>query len=319
MVRGLAREFVHDGLARRYELDRSQEDELAEMIGRRLMEAVHEVDSPETQAIAERVLGNCFRMILDSEQRHRQFVSPEVGQALARDVVPFLPNLRELVRKVGQDVRPMLPMKQQLRLAADLMAVKTALDGFEATMQRWEKGDVDPGEDPFDPDEDLVQTGPDGESEQLKKARQSSVRQDQLENLKSQWQKYADQAAAFYGFDEAQKSTARSIVREAVTRADTILNGPAFQEKDVGMRMWWRLWNSLGSEFRGDHPVRHLLIQQFFGLQKPLVSLGDEFKERIDRIARQDQQRAAEQRIAARLAELGVPPAEAADGLSAGR
>lgn len=316
MARGMAREFVHDELIRRYEIDAAREEELRELVARRIMEAAHEVDTPEHQAAAQRLLGNFFELVLESERTHRRLnPSPELARALGQDLLPLLPNVQELVRKVGQDVRPMMSMKQQLRLAADLMAVKTAMDGFEATMRRWADGQLRPGDDPFDDDgHEAVQVGADGVSEEVRRARESSGGEDRLSRLTNMWEQYVKTASEFYGFDEAQRATAESIVRETVTRASAVLNGTEFLAHDADNRFWLRFWRELGPEFRGDQPVMYLLLRQNSSLQDPLNALTDEFKQRVDRIARQDQQRAAEQRIEEILAQAGYrPPAEAGE------
>jgi hypothetical protein len=306
MARGLAREFVHHEVIRRYEVDSSKEDEMTELVARRIMEAMHEIDTPQTQETAERMAGNFFRLIAESQRLHRKHMPPELAEALARDLLPLMPNVRELVRNVGQDVRPMLPMKQQLRLAADLMAVKTAMDGFEATMQRWSRGDVAPGEDPFEfDDRDEPRLGPEGVSEQLKRAREASVRQDPMTALKSHWERYINSARETYGFDESQMATARSILREAETRAAAVVNREEYQAQRNSVRMWHWFWESLGREYRSEGPVKYLLLRRVVQLHEPIANITEELEQRVDRIAREEQRRAAEERMHARLAELG--------------
>lgn len=314
MARGMAREFVHDELIRRYEIDASHEEELRELVARRIMESAHEVDTPESQAALQRLMANFFNMVLESERTHRGLnASPEVAKPLGQDLLPLLPHARELVRKVGQDVRPMMSMKQQLRLAADLMAAKTVLDGFEETMKRWAAGDVRPGDDPFDDDgHERVQLNAEGVSEQVRQAREQSANEDRLNRLQSAWEQYVNNAAEFYGFDEAQRATADSIVRETVTRAAAAVGDSEQQALEAGHRFWLRFWRELGPEFRGEQPVLYLLLRRSGKMHEPFNKLTDELKQRVDRIARQDQLRAAEQRMNERLAKSGYRPPEPA-------
>lgn len=313
IARGMARTLVHEELIRRYEIDAAHEDEITELLARRFMEAAHEIDTPETQAVLHRVGGNFFRMVVESHRKHQRIASSELGEPIARDLLPLMPNARELVRKVGQDIRPMLPMKQQLRLAADLMAVNTAMDGFEATMQRWSKGEINPDDDPFHPDDDLVQLGPDGVSQQVTQARERSAHEDRLPRLTNVWEEYVKQAVQLYGFDESQKATAESVVRETIAKATAVLNDSEFRTQDDENRFWLRFSRSLGPENRGDQPLMYLLLRQASLLQGPLNQMTDELKERVDRIARQDQQRAAGELMQAKLAELGYEPPEQTD------
>jgi hypothetical protein len=313
MARGIAREFVRNEVIRRYEVDSDREDEIAELVARRMMEALHEIDTPQTQAAVERLTGNFFRMAIESQRMGmgRLHTPPEVGKALARDVLPLMPNIHELVRKVGKDIRPMLPLKQQLRLAADLMTVKTAMDGFETTMQRWSRGEVNPGEDPFGGnDHQEPDLGPEGVSEHLKQAREASLQGDRLGAFEHSWERYVLSAGEFYGFDESQMATARSVVRETVARAKVVLEKTEFKVENESLHLWNRLLESLGREYQGDVPVRFMLIRRVLEVNEPLTKLNDEMRQRVDRIAREEQRRAAEERMRLQLMELGFEQTE---------
>ena len=119
MARGLAREAIRNELSDRYEISPERQDEVIEMVARRMMEAVHALDNAETQIVAER-LAKTGLQIIAREKHSERGISTEHAQMLATDLLPLVPRWRELMRNIGQDLRPMLTMKHQLRLAADL-------------------------------------------------------------------------------------------------------------------------------------------------------------------------------------------------------
>jgi len=309
MARGLAREFVRDELVRGYELDPAREQEAIETVSRRMMEALHSVDTDANQVVAERLVTTFLQAIQEGKRvGHRPLFSPDLATAFGRDMQPFLPAVRTLVRDVAQDVRPMLSMKQQLRFAGELMAVHAALDGFETAMQRWVRGGAAPGEDPFRPDRQ-PKLGPDGASDELRSARKKAGADNRVDSLCSEWDEYVKDAGRFYGFDEAQSATASSVLREIKQRAEALGQNDGLNARRHRYVFWDTLWRSLGPEFRGpNHPVHHLLTQAARSLQDALGVLDEELKQRIDRIPRDPQRRRAEEEMHTKLAKFGLHP-----------
>lgn len=274
------------------------------------MQTFHELDSEESRAAVEQVFSSVLETIIDANENrsHRSGMPPDLGMAIGRNIGPMVPAFRDLVRNVGQDIRPMLPMKQQLKLAADLMAVKTGLDSFEQVLERWSAGDVRPTEDPFNPERNKVTLDEQGQSRQLREARlaRAAAVKKLTDNARSKWEEYIKEATEFYGFDESQIATAESILREMVGRLETVTQAEMWHQRYEQNDLWRRMLGRFNRRWDEDQPIHHLVMREYEELLDPIVALGSEFKERIEQIPRDDQRRAGRRSIEAALAEKGV-------------
>ncbi len=312
IARGMAREFVRDEFVRRFQMDRSHEAEAIELVARRMMAAAHAIDTDEGQATAERLLTTVMGAVENAESRgrHSPTFTPEQSKSFANDVQKFMPAVRTLVRDVAQDVRPMLPMAQQLRFAGELMVVQTLMDGFESTMQRWSAGGAADEENPFEPDAQQLELGPDGASDRLRDARKYAAGQDPCALRMAEWEEYLSDARAYYGLDDTQMATAQSILREVTARAEAITQNGQLAKQWHGYMLWEHLCGSLGAAYRGyDHPLRYLMARGEKPQRQAVDALDDEFKSRIERIPRDEQRRAADQSMEAQLVKAGLEPA----------
>src|SRR5690606_5642946 len=126
------------------------------------------------------------------------------------------------------DIRPKLPLKQQLKLMADLAIAGTSINALEQNLQRWERGEAQPFEDPFRSPE-AVQREPDGTSAELKRARKYAA--DSLETGWSGWQKYVEDAKKLYDLDPSQAAMADSLLREYTERAAALAKDPTWRDR----------------------------------------------------------------------------------------
>jgi hypothetical protein len=301
MARGMSSEVVEHVFVRRYELPEDQADEVKEIVARRLMEAVH-AHEEQGQPFAEMVLAE----ILELEASHRSgrgsaAPTSEFGRRVGKEILPFIPAARELIQDVVKETRPLLPMKGQLKMGADLLAVDTTMDVFEKNMQKWAEGDVDLSHDPFH-EPRKIELNEAGESEDLVRAREQA-RLVTEELVTKGWDKYVEDAKAYYGFDESQAASADSILREFTERAERLARDEQRQQRAYHVallqHMIWRV-------DRGpSRPLRELLDKAYLETQAPLEQLGDELKDRIDNLATHTQRQTAEATIAAALAEKG--------------
>ncbi|MCP4249540.1 MAG: hypothetical protein GY778_21065, partial [bacterium] len=124
MARGVAKLYTKEVLKKRYELSDERMDEAVDVIARRLMTAVHGSEK-EALAVVEFYMTEGLEMAADMREGKKELhgIPPDLAQGVAKRITPTLPAVRELIKNVGQDIRPMLPMKQQFKLATDLMAV----------------------------------------------------------------------------------------------------------------------------------------------------------------------------------------------------
>jgi hypothetical protein len=315
IARGMAGVFVKEALVRELEMDKSRQDEFTDLIARRIMSAAHAVDTEEGQATGERMAATLLDAFVNGD--HRPEFTPEQAKVFGRDMMSVMPHVRKLVREVAQDVRPALGLKQQLKFAGELMAVNAAMDGFEGAMTRWSKGELVPGEDPFDPAPTDVPLDEQGASNDLKQARESARNDGEVKRSVSEWETYVKEAKAFYGFDQAQSATADSVLREIKLRGEELTRSPEFKQRRQLYAMWGQLVWSLGSEYRGDEgPFVHMLNRANLSDQRAINSLTDELRQRIERIPRQEQHRSADRRIEEEFARL-IPASAPAPGGSA--
>lgn len=295
MARSLARLFTEEVAVKRYNLDAARLDEATETVARRLMSMAHKLDEARYHEQMERFVAEFMHAQLeDMGEGGGGIIKPEVAKAISEAARPFTPLLREMFQGVAKDIRPMLPAKDQLTFAGDLLAVTTGLDIFEKTMQRWEKGEVKPYENPFAADNDEIKRDSSGQSERYLSAKQAAQRE--VENAESnQWRRYVEEAKKFYGLDEAQSNTADSVLRECLERAQTLTQDGQWREKVFRNRVWsTMLWDL----YRGpNHPLRTYLENTHEVMLEPIRAIGEDLKRRIDAIPTQAQRRAADERI----------------------
>jgi len=303
MARAMARFYVDQVIVTRYQLDESKVDEASEAVARRLMEMAHALDGTEYNESLERMVTDIFEAQLEPEDRtDRRGPRPALGMAMAKGILPALPAVRDLVKGVGQDIRPMLSAGQQLNFGKDLMLAGTALDTFEKSMERWEKGEMRPGENPFREDDGTIEKDQDGHSRAYNNAERMAERAVE-KGPWSRWEKYVESAKTVYGFDNAQAATADSILRECLDRVEAATQQDRWRKQAHRNRVWFHmLWHlGIGSA----HPLRHHLKAEYARICDPVEQISEDLKRRIDEIPTRVQRQAAEQRMLAALAEQG--------------
>lgn len=303
MARAMARLFTEEVAAKRYNLDAGKVDEATENVARRIMGMAHKLDQAGYHERMEHLVAEFIRgQIEERGEGDQGILKPEVAKAISEASKQFMPALREMVQGVSKDIRPMLATKDQLTFAGDLMAMSTGMDIFEKSMQRWEKGDVKPYENPFTDEEKEVKKDGSGQSERYNNAKQAAQRE--IDNAESnQWKRYVEEAKKFYGFDEAQSNTADSVLRESLERAQAITQDGQWREKMFRNRVWsTMLWELRTGP---NHPLRVHLDNTHDAMFQPIRAIGDDLKGRIDAIPTQAQRAAADDRVMKLLAAQG--------------
>lgn len=308
MARGIGRMYAEEVLKTRYEMEDEQLDTAADLIANRLMEMVHQHEE-QLQGLSEYYMTEAMELMADAREGKRELhgVPTMFAQGFAKHAGPMLPGVRDLIKNVGQDIRPLLPMKQQLKLGADLMMVHKGVDAFEETMKRWSEGDVDPFDNPFDSGEEEVELDENGESKELKQARERAEKvldpAGALEQATKEWERYVTKAKELYGFDETQSALADSILRETKERAELTVNDPGWRDRAYRNRLWHHMSHALPGRWQS--PLRNHLEEGYEELNAPIEELGEDLMRRVDKIPTTDQRALADERIAAILAERG--------------
>lgn len=315
MVRMVSNTFAREMLTRRYELEASQTEQAGEAVARRVMSAAH-AHGEQAQALLEMFITE----VVEDDARTREpghrgedtFMTPEFCRRLGEQVVPLIPTLREIVRDVGQDLRPMLPLKQQLKLAADLAMANTVLGAFEHNMQRWARGEALPGEDPFSDDSGASARDADGASKALQQARKSAENElDKEARTKTLWESYLAQTKTFYALDPGQCATADSVYREFMGRLQTQLADPQWSREMYRTRLWLSLSQGVGLAWHT--PLRQMLDRKYQAMMDPINEMGNEFRIRLDQIPTTAQRATAETRMEQALAAHGFESSSPAE------
>ena len=302
LARILAQQFTKNALIKHYQMDEAKSDEVNELVTRRMMQAAHALDG-QGQEFLERLIEE--QLVYQKEQGGGGFMPPSFGQEFAKRLVPMMPAIRDVVRGVGQDIRPMLPFKKQLTLARDLMGVNTMLDAFEERMTKWANGEEEALGDPFRTrrPEDKVKLDENGESTALKRSRKTA--EEQLEKSRfREWKKYVQQAKQFYQFDDAQAATADSILREYLERAQSIIQDQAWRTRVYQNRVWSTML--LQKPNGRNHPLQAILLNELIETNAPLRELENQLKARIETIPTHAQRKAADDRLNTWLADKGL-------------
>lgn len=297
MARAFAGVYAKQMLKQRYQLPDDKVADAEEKIARRLMQMAHKIDEPGRDLI-ERFVEEQLTYQSEGSGGGR-FMPPGFGKEFADRVLPILPEVRELARGVSQDIRPMLGMKQQLKLAGDLMAFKTAVDGFESTLKKWSTGEVTDYRDPFRPQQE-VKKDERGETERLKGARKSAEREADNGRAKA-WERYFKRFKEFYGLDATQAATGESILREFTQREERLRADPGWRDEIYRAQLWSNL--SWELEAAWAHPARALLEDQSVEVRASWNELEEGFKARLESIPTTAQRRAAEEKVAGLLRE----------------
>lgn len=302
MARSLARVYAEDVAVQRYNLKPERVEELSEQVAYRLMTLAHQLDGRGYHEVLERMVTRMIEAEIEGEgMSGPPGINPKTGQAMGEAMGPIVPLLREAFNAIGQDVRPMLETRQQLKLGGDLMALNTGLDVFERTMERWSRGEVRPFEDPFRDDQDLK---PDqqGRSQAYTSARNMAER-DVDQGGWAGWARYVEDAKKFYALDESQSSTADSILRECMERVETLTKAGDWRESALRNRVWFHMLYHL--HIGAAHPLRHMVEREFARMSDPIETIEMDLKRRIDGIPTYAQRQAAERRILGMLEDKG--------------
>lgn len=288
----------------RYELPEEQYDEAANAVAGRLMEWAHQFDTPEYRDNVENMLAEMLDIMADySGPGRRPGMMVDLARSFARNVRPGLAPFQETVNRMARDIRPMLPMKQQLRLAADLTTFGAAFDAFEERVKQWENGDVDPTQNPFQPADEQIRLNEQGISNKLEQARRRADRMME-QGPHTQWGSYLKRAIAYYELDEAQQASAHALLRDYEQRAAAIMRNEQHLERKQRLLLWRTFWAPMTQG--NEDTVSLLIAERLDEVDAPLRQLDAEFKRRVDEIPTDAQRQAARQHAWELLAENGL-------------
>jgi hypothetical protein len=302
MARAFAGLYTREVLKERYQMPEDKTEQAREMVARRFMQLAHNIDEPGRELI-ERFAEEQLTFQAAGKGNEGRFMPPAFGKEFADRLLPIMPEIRDMMRGVSQDVRPMLPFKQQLKMAGDMMAVKTGIDGFEETMKKWSSGEITDYKDPFNRRREQPKKDDQGQTERLKGARNAA--QNQADKGRAeQWGKYLEKFKELYGLDAAQVSTAESTLREYTEREERLRSDTVWRDRIYQSQLWTNMCWEL--EEAWNHPAKWLIEDEQAQARESWNDLEEQFKARLESIPTSAQRRAAEQRVTALLKEKGL-------------
>lgn len=306
MARGIARELTKQ-FVRRYELDEAKADQATELMARRFMQFAHQ-NEDGGQELIEFFIGEMTNRVAENRGNGGGGLPREVMQGLGTRLVPAMPAIREAANGVMQDVRPLLPFKQQIKFTGEVAMVNVALDAFEKNMKQWSEGNADPFSDPFRSDEADLRRDENGETRAMRNARISAEAQSKQMPW-SDWAAYVEEAKEYYQLDPTQAASVDSLLRDYQARAQNAVGGETAWQQRVYRN---RLLSSMATSLRGrwNNPLRVLLDREQQRMTEVIETLGTEMKTRIEQVPTQAQRDAAEHRMVIALKERGLYLAE---------
>jgi hypothetical protein len=301
MATAIGRTFVREVLIDRYEMDESKAEQATEILARRFMEFAHQHEDAG-QELLENLIVQGLEMDTTNRRDGFQGMSLGLARELAARMPALMPAIREAMNGAAGDVRPLLPLKGQLRLTGELALANLAADAFEKNLARWSKGEVQPFADPFVESQPRAKKAEDGETRVLKDAREAAERSS---HLPVKWmESYLEDGKKYYQLDPSQSAAGESLVREYVERIRAAVGGEEEWRREVSGD---RFWMTIAMEMPGNwnNPLSARLWERFWNKLMLARELHFEFAARVEEIATQAQREAAEKRVQAALKEKG--------------
>jgi len=299
----------------------------------REMKPRYDLSDDQVKGVQDVISHQMMRLVRDNEKTGRDMIEfmvettianggsfpKEAAVKFAKMSKPIVPALRKFFKNSAAEIGKKLTIKQRLKLTGDMAAATAGLAVFENRMKRWKKGKVGDYANPFyDSDDNAPPDDEDGpvdpnESPEHKKARRRVERYtlDYQLNVDDRWDDYVDQAIAYYQFDEAQKASARAILKDCKTRAKMIKTPQlrhAIKENLILQNMAYTVAKNKDSRLKDFNrgPWMYHLYSSYEKLKKPLSELTKELKRRIDGLPTTQQRAAAREAARKAFAEKGV-------------
>jgi len=299
----VAKSIAHqyrESLKQRYELSDQQADHIESALARRLL-----AEAPHHKELIQTLMNATVVSMLT---RQGQW-SPDVAKDFGRRIQPQLPAMRKALGYFVDDIRGELTAGQKLRFAADFAAFSVGYASFEQRMKKWSDGKVgdNPGLFWEDQSEELPTTRPDGtvESKEMAAARRDAAQMVKWQLCRTDfWKTYADNAAAYYRFTDAQKSAAQAILKECLERAKPFQTAERTRELEQN-DLVQQLTYTTDDPTIQNGPFMTSLRDRSAELARPLDNLDAEFKLRIRELAFAEQIAAAENRAYEKLEKKG--------------
>lgn len=303
-----ARMWVRNEMGQWVDLSERQEAELGQRIARRVMTIAHEHSEQGREFIEfmlERQLANQFRMGSMSLADKQEF-----GERMTQ----WLPVLRDLLKEVARDTRPLLNREQWNQAREGLANGFKDLNRLEEKMRRWAEGGALEDEDIADDLQRWRKPGPQaGErdeeststSVELRRARRRA--QTDLRRLeRGDWRDFLDHASEYFHFDEQQRVRGWELVTEFRKQAAEIMTPEWCHRLRENRIKYYLRWNLEGFNGQRMTPWVYRIEREYNEFMAELEVLKAKFKQGVINIAEDDQRKKAAVALVERAKQHGM-------------
>jgi hypothetical protein len=266
-------------MTRHYNLTKPQEDYTRELMNKRVKQFLNDHERDVRSLVAE----------LYDYYAKREMPSPEIARELGTRAKPLLAAAREEIFDGNREWRKILNEEQQAKHDRDLQQMTQTFDTFEERIDRWSKGEVSPADFGARVNE-----------------RPMTIRRNE-----DAWEFFVRNYIQMYNFDEGQRQTAYSILRE--------LREEAARYREAHKAEFARLDaedRALAASSPKDDPEElkrateqtRLRTERRMELDRPIsVDMFNQLRARLEQIPTADQREDRDRRMA-RLNALGRRP-----------
>jgi len=306
-----ARMWVRQEAGKWVDLTERQEEELARRVGRRVMAIAHEHSEQGREFIEFMVEtqlatgGRMANMSLDKKQ--------EFGEQMSQ----WLPVLRNLLKDMARDTRPLLSREQWQEAKKGLSSGFKELNRLEDKMRRWAEGGAREDEDIDDFEGQALGErkpgsktgkGDDGKSMStsvaLRRARRRA--RAELDRLqRGEWKVFLDNASEYFNFKDGQREDGWTLAKHFRKLASDIMT-PEWRHRLMENRIKYHLRWDLGESNQANTPWIYHLERQYNKEVAKLEKLKAKYKRVIITLATDEQRKAAATGLLQRAKKHGM-------------
>jgi hypothetical protein len=299
MAQAIADRFSEQ-MQRRYEMDDEQSSRAREIMAKNLMKLAQDTQYHGRAA---------FELFIENMIANGGRFTKEDGQKWAKHMLPVLEEMKKSTMTSASQIGQQMSLSQRLKLTGEMAAFSAAFVTFESRIKRWSEGDLPDLANPFEEPRNQMPV----ESSEPPRVREARDRAEQRlrweTDVEKRWTDYVEAAITFYEMDEAQTTSARSILKESLERARSVRT-PEWTERmrqnrttaNLSQRLPRELWNG---------PWMWQLDREYEDLLAPLQEIGREMRQRIDEIILTNQRERALEQVREEIRKAGyqAPPA----------
>ncbi len=257
-------------------LSPEQKKELTEKVARRIMETGH--------AYGDRIRP-VFEAAVENMGGLGKDISPEKAKDFATKAKETLPVWREFFGHMTEDCRPYLNDEQLKQIEEKQKLIEKGINKFEQRMDRWSKGEVKGGEEPFDgldkheleADEEQSK---EGKSKKTSEARMAERRATwAMRDLEpNNWLEFLGQVRSTFKLTDEQYARGQAILKDYANKARAVAT-PQWREKVRRNRMLHSMDNILQKE--SPAPWLYHLDREYDEMARPVLELRKAFQQEV--------------------------------------